>query len=305
MIAKEYEVIWVDKWYEVSQLDNGVVAIGEPKHGKEVFCYLVKGKECDLLIDTGMGISPIKPVLEKLRNSAKPLIVANSHWHFDHIGGNSFFENVLVPKNPAEIEGIKKGWTKEELEKYDFFKGFRQNGDSTVPANFDPDSFCIPGYRGISPVLEDGYVIDLGDRKIEVVETPGHTLGGVCFFDRSNRLLFTGDMLYEGPLYAFDEESDPDEYLKSLQKLQRKIKNEQVTIHPGHNYVENVCEPNLLHEAINLLKMAKEKRAYDGKSNEFTGAVEYAQPGMSMRPGRGQRRLKIVVDKEYVKWEET
>jgi len=84
MGIKEIETTWVENWYEISQLNNGVVAIGEPKHREEVFCYLVKGRDKDLLIDTGMGVVPITHALEKLRNSSKPLEVVNTHWHFDH-----------------------------------------------------------------------------------------------------------------------------------------------------------------------------------------------------------------------------
>lgn len=303
MVTKEFEIQLIENWYEVNELDNCVTAIGEPKHQEEVFCYLIKGRDKDLLIDTGMGIVPIKSVLEKVRNSSKPLVVANTHWHFDHVGGNKYFDKILVPKNIEEVAGLLKGWSPEDLAKYGFAAGFRQSdGTDNTPVNFDAKKFSIAPCRNIDPVLKNGFKIDLGERDIFVIETPGHTPGGVCFYDKSNGLLFTGDTLYEGPLYAFDNESDPDLYLTSLRKIKRMIGGKFI-LHPGHNYPENYPEPNLLNEAIKLLIMAKDKKAYDDKSREFSDAVEYVQPGQSTRNVAGRRRLKLIVNKEYVKWD--
>lgn len=304
MVLKEREPTWVENWYELTELPSGVVAIGEPKHQEEVFCYFVTGKDKDLLIDTGMGIVPITHALEKLRNSTKPLTVVNTHWHFDHIGGNQLFEKVLVPKNIEEVAGLLKGWSHEDLEKYSFANGFRRSdGSDNTPANFDPIKFFIPPSRNIDPVLKNGFKIDLGERDIFVIETPGHTPGGISLFDKTNGLLFTGDLLYEGPLYAFENESEPDYYLQSLRKISKMFGDKIKTIHPGHNYPENSCEPNPLSEAIKLFSMAKSQKPYDQKSDDFSEAVEYVYPGLSRRPGNGKRRLRVIVNKNYVKWD--
>jgi glyoxylase-like metal-dependent hydrolase (beta-lactamase superfamily II) len=302
-MPEQKETIWIDNWYEIHSLPNDVTAIGEPKHSEDVFCYLIKGRDKDLLIDTGMGIVPITHALEKLRNSTKPLDVVNTHWHFDHIGGNKYFDKILVPKHIDEVTGLLSGWSPKDLAKYDFIAGFRQSdGMDNTPTNFDPENFFIPPSRNIEPVLKNGRKIDLGNRDIFIIETPGHTPGSICLFDETNGLLFTGDLLYEGPLYAFEEESNPNQYLGSLRKTKKIYGDRIKIIHPGHNYPENNCEPNLLNEAIKLFSMAKAKKSYDEKLNEFPGAVDYVYPGLSKRPGNGQRRLKVVVSKEYVRW---
>lgn len=302
MIAQEKESAWIDNWYEIQEMQNGVVAIGEPKHQEEVFCYLIKGQTKDLLIDTGMGVVPITHVLEKERNSTKELIVVNTHWHFDHVGGNSHFEKVLVPKNIDEVVGLLKGWPQAELEKYGFSSGFhRLDGTDNTPPNFDAKGFFIPPSRNIEPILKNGYKIDLGGRDIFVIETPGHTPGGISLFDKTNGLLFTGDLLYEGPIYAFESESEPDQYLRSLRKIREMFGNQIKAIHPGHNYPENDHEKRILDEAIKLFQMAKAKKPYDQKSDDFENAVEYLQPGISRRTD-APRRLKIVVSKNYVNW---
>jgi glyoxylase-like metal-dependent hydrolase (beta-lactamase superfamily II) len=297
------ETITVENWYEVGQLSSDVYYIREPWHQEDVFCYLVKGSEQDLLIDTGMGVIPITRVLERIRNSSKPLIVANTHWHFDHVGGNSLFEHVKVPKNIEEVAGLLRGWSPSELARYKFVEYFKgQDGKDNTPPGFDPKSFTIPPFRNIDPVLKNGYKIGLGNRDIFVHETPGHTPGSVCFFDTTNELLFSGDTLYEGPLYAFEPESDPDKYLLSLKRIRKSLGSSIKTIHPGHNYADNSAEPDLITQSIKLLQMAKAKKPWDERSNEFDEAVEYIYPGISKRFGNGKRRLKVLVNESYVKW---
>lgn len=300
MAIRESETILIENWYEVKQLESNVLAIGEPKHQEEVFSYLVKGENKDLLIDTGMGVVPITHALEKVRNSTKPLDVVNTHWHFDHVGGNSHFEKVLVPKNVDEVTGLLKGWSHEDLQRYGFFDGFHSNGDSTIPLNFDMGYFSIPGSKNICPALTDGYTFDLGDRAIEVIETPGHTPGGISLFDKTNGLLFTSDLLYEGPLYAFEEESDPGKYLRSLAKIKKTLDGKIQRIHPGHNNPENICEPNLLNDAIKLFRMARRKITPDDISHDFPRVVEYRCPGISRR-NCAPRRLKVLVSEDYIK----
>lgn len=287
MIAERKETVWVDDWYELTTLPSGVVAIGEPKHQEEVFCYLIKGAEKDLLIDTGMGILPITHVLEKLRNSSKPLVVINTHRHFDHIGGNSFFEQVLVPKNIDEVAGLLRGWSPQDLEKYNFLEGFRQeDGTDNTPLNFDAKNFSITPSRNINPVLKDGYKIDLGGRDIFVHEAPGHTPGSICLFDQTNSLLFTGDTLYEGPLYAFEPESDPNLYLQSLKRIKRRLGEHIKSIYPGHNYPDNSCETNLLTEAIKLFAMAKAKNLTMTNRRTFQARLNTL--------GRGYQRVQAM-----------
>ena len=299
-MTKETEKAWVENWYEISELPNEVTAIGEPKHQEEVFCYLIKGKDKDLLVDTGMGVVPITRALEKLRNSSKELIVVNTHWHFDHVGGNGNFEKILVPKNMDEVSGLIMGWSNDDLKRYGFFDGFHKNGDSTKLPNFDAVNFFIPGSENIEPVLEDGYIIDLGERAIKVIETPGHTPGGISLFDKTNGLLFTSDLLYEGPLYAFEKESDPEKYLRSLKKIRATLKGQIKAIHPGHNYNENIYEPNLLSDAIKLFEMARAKTTPDNNSHDFSGVVQYERPEISKRTGC-LRRLKVLVSENYIK----
>lgn len=262
----------INRWYETEILPDGVIAIREPHHEEDVFCYLVLGKEKDLLIDTGMGVKRLKPVLERFMSPGKKLFVLNTHWHFDHIGGNWEFDSVMVPANKIETEGIVNGWTRNGLQKYSFFDLFKGNKH---PEEFNFENFYIAGYERVDAILKEGYLINLGNRKIQVIETPGHTPGSISLFDETKGLLFTSDLLYEGPLYCFEEESNPIVYLESLRKL--KILGDKVRrIHPGHNYSNN--SPRILDEAIALFERVLKKDTPDAISEDFPDVKVYQHP---------------------------
>ena len=78
---------------------------------------------------------------------------------------------------------------------------------------------CGPG-SGLVTVVE-GDVIKVGTLRFEVIETPGHTAGGICLFEREDGVLFTGDTLFAGAIGRTDHPGgDYDQLMKSiLQKL--------------------------------------------------------------------------------------
>jgi glyoxylase-like metal-dependent hydrolase (beta-lactamase superfamily II) len=68
-------------------------------------------------------------------------------------------------------------------------------------------------------LLEDGCVIDTGDRRFEVVHTPGHSPGGIALWEAETGLLFSGDIIYDGPLIEDTYHADADDYIRSMKRL--------------------------------------------------------------------------------------
>ena len=82
--------------------------------------------------------------------------------------------------------------------------------------------------------IEEGFVFHLGNRDLEVLDTPGHTKDGICLLDRKYRLLFSGDTVVSTPVLMFDTFSDTmSTYLESLKKLSQ-LRNSYELIFPGH-----------------------------------------------------------------------
>ena len=79
-------------------------------------------------------------------------------------------------------------------------------------------------------ILEDGDVVDTGDRAFEVLHLPGHSPGSIGLW-RRHRILFSGDAVYDGPLLDELEGSNIDDYVKTMERL----RDLPVTaVHGGH-----------------------------------------------------------------------
>lgn len=68
-------------------------------------------------------------------------------------------------------------------------------------------------------IVADHDVIDIGGRQIEVLHTPGHSPGHLCFWEKDKGYLFTGDLVYKDILFAYYPSTDPEAYLASLKKI--------------------------------------------------------------------------------------
>jgi glyoxylase-like metal-dependent hydrolase (beta-lactamase superfamily II) len=102
-----------------------------------------------------------------------------------------------------------------------------------LPEGIDVNTWAIPSVKP-SSLFEDGDVIDLGDRPLEIIHTPGHSPGSICLLDKNNRILFTGDTFFPGPLYAHPEDVNIEDYMISMDKLAVRV-SEYDFLCAGHN----------------------------------------------------------------------
>jgi glyoxylase-like metal-dependent hydrolase (beta-lactamase superfamily II) len=90
----------MNDWFTVEKIDYDTYVISEYRHWEETHCYLLIGAEKALLIDTGLGVSNIKTVIDEI--TELPLEIVTTHVHWDHIGGHKFFKNIAVYENEKE-----------------------------------------------------------------------------------------------------------------------------------------------------------------------------------------------------------
>ena len=82
--------------------------------------------------------------------------------------------------------------------------------------------------------IHDGDTVDLGGRMLQVIATPGHTPDAICLLDRENRLLFTGDDFYAGPIWLYRPETDLDAYIRSVERIAALAPQLRLLL-PSHN----------------------------------------------------------------------
>ena len=150
------------------------------------FLYLFLGDDKALLEDTGTGDVDLATVVQVLvdqwaakKGKTIELVVAHSHGHGDHVGGDGQFAGMpnttVVPKSTSGVQG--------------FF--------------------------GIANWPTQLVTFDLGNRVLDVIPIPGHQSAHIAFYDRRHDLLLTGDTLYPGRLYI----NDWSQYRASTQRL--------------------------------------------------------------------------------------
>jgi glyoxylase-like metal-dependent hydrolase (beta-lactamase superfamily II) len=214
-------------WFDVYKLTEDTFAIYEPNQFEEAISYLALGKNRAALIDTGTGIGNIKAVTDKLTDL--PITVVLTHEHYDHVAGAYRFDDIIMYDNEKALQVLKEGRDNASLQQYVTEEYLWK----PLPEDFDPDTWIIPSMEPTG-LVRDGDLIDLGERSLEVIYTPGHCPGQMCLLDKKNRILFTGDHFFPGPLYAYPHDVNIDDYRASNAKLVKRI-DEYDFLCSGHN----------------------------------------------------------------------
>ncbi|WP_352593477.1 MBL fold metallo-hydrolase [Mesorhizobium sp. M0028] len=213
------------EWYEISETSAGVSRIVERHVLPWMRCnmWLIHGRDRDLLVDCGMGLRPIKRELAALRDQAVHAVC--THCHFDHIGCAHEFEVRLGHASEASIfadpdldNTCARAWIGGELLTALPYEGYLVDSYRLTPAP-------LTGH------LDDGDLLDLGDRVFQVLHLPGHSPGSIALYDRATKTLFSGDAIYDGELIDNAWHSEPEAFRESLHRL-RELPVE--TVHAGH-----------------------------------------------------------------------
>jgi glyoxylase-like metal-dependent hydrolase (beta-lactamase superfamily II) len=153
----------------------------------------VVGDERGVLIDTGFATENIQAYVQTLTD--KPVRwAANTHGHFDHTGGNGWFDLAYMSAQAAEIAKIP----------------YVSKAQLTYPLEYQ------------IKIVGDGDTIDLGGRVLEIIEIPAHAPSSVAFLDRKQRILFSGDEVTNFMmLYWQQDEPQPTvrQLARNLEKL--------------------------------------------------------------------------------------
>lgn len=226
-------VRWVDDYFTVEVLDESTFAIGEPRYAQQNFSFLIVGSDRAVLFDAGPGYYDIRSVAESLTD--KPITFVPSHFHFDHTGNTITFESVAV----VDLPYLRKRAPDDKLAlTSDEHLGWVESVENIT---LEVDEWIAPGTD-----------IDLGDRKLEVLYTPGHTEDSISLFDRKANILFTGDFIIPGPLFAFLPNSGMGDYVHGTETVLAAVPDD-VRIYAAHR-MEGPGAPQLVIDDLRDLK---------------------------------------------------
>lgn len=187
--------------------------------------YIIVSENEAMVIDPGGEADKIISKLDELNANLKYILL--THCHSDHIGA------------VVELQKAKGG---EVLISEEDGKAINNPIRNLAP---------FMGYKvekiKVDRFLSEGDTIDLGDEEFEIIETPGHTKGGICIYSAKQKILFSGDTIFKGTHGRTDLPSasylDMQNSINKLMKLPGDTK-----VYPGHGNLTTIEEEKKIYE---------------------------------------------------------
>lgn len=164
----------------------------QTKEGVPVSVYVLEGTEKALVIDTGHLIKNFKDLIKKV--TQKPIILALTHGHQDHVGSINEFDTIYMDT---------------------------------------ADKSLIPDYKGKIENIRHGYTFDLGNREVEVIEMHGHTYGSIGFLDKKGKFIVVGDAIGHNVVWMHITKLPLEALIGTLKGL-ISIKDKWTELYSGH-----------------------------------------------------------------------
>jgi glyoxylase-like metal-dependent hydrolase (beta-lactamase superfamily II) len=217
-----------ESWFSTQRIRDDLYLITEPHYYwyNRANLWLIKGQNQDLLIDTGLGVSSLRQYIASLID--KPLLAIASHIHFDHAGGIHEFD--LRAIHAAEAEALKTGDDYEALCSPEQGWVHADHFDLLPYVGFTVEQYTLHAAEP-TQILQEGDVLDLGNRALEVLHLPGHSPGCIALYDPMLKELFSGDVIYDGELLDELHCSHIPTYIATYERLQKLSVD---AVYPGH-----------------------------------------------------------------------
>ena len=178
-----------------------------------VYFYYDENTKEAAVIDPGGDLNKLKNIIDE--NGFNIKLILLTHGHFDHIGAANELRDITGAKVYA----------------YEDEAALLLSGEMNESIRLGRKNYIVE----CDKLLKEGDIIEIGEGKLKVIHTPGHTAGGACFYDEENRILFAGDTLFKDSVGRYDLATASGEALfDSIKNKLFKLPDE-VRVFPGHN----------------------------------------------------------------------
>jgi glyoxylase-like metal-dependent hydrolase (beta-lactamase superfamily II) len=230
MIANNTEKISklvADPWFSIEVFENHILLLREshidPLAVGDI--WIVRGRDRDLVIDTGSGMVSPAPLVEAI--SGKPVTAVALNDSYDHAGGWHSFSDRACHPNDALVLGsfdVESNRVSDYLNESTLWslpsEGYQLGDYSLTPAK-------------PTRLVDEGDVFELGNRSLQVMHVPGRGAGCLAIWEEASGSLFTSDMLYDGDHGLAWPPTDPIAYCTSIRRFRQLPVNCVYTGHYG------------------------------------------------------------------------
>jgi glyoxylase-like metal-dependent hydrolase (beta-lactamase superfamily II) len=229
-------------WFERKKLSDDITLLWEPHVHPllQANIWHVRGRKRDMLVDSGTGLKSLKTEIFDLMD--KPLVAVATHIHYDHVGCLHEFEERVMHRLEAprmedyrEFCPLLKAELPEKLVEDFASLGYPIEAEFLIDA-LPEEGYAVKAYRipstGITRRVDEGDIIDLGNRRFEVLHLAGHSPGSIGLWEADSGILFSGDAVYDGPLLDELPDSDIGDYINTMKRLRELPVS---IVHGGHD----------------------------------------------------------------------
>jgi glyoxylase-like metal-dependent hydrolase (beta-lactamase superfamily II) len=191
-----------------------------------------------LIIDAGTGtyFAKMKEEIERVCDPTSVQLLVNTHCHFDHSGGNKKFRD----------------WLKLQIAVHAADRDSVETGKGALSELFGQSSRIMT----VDRILQNGSNISTKNFSFDVIHTPGHTPGSICLYDKSKKILISGDTLFDSAIGRTDYPGgSKEQMIESLKKI--SLLDAQYLL-PGHGAPKIGGVSFLAKQMTNFLRESEE-----------------------------------------------
>ncbi|MEG0109212.1 MAG: MBL fold metallo-hydrolase [Lachnospiraceae bacterium] len=184
-------------------------------------CYLLEQEDRKELVIIDPGEAPDYLIGHIKSIGMVPVAIVLTHGHFDHIMGiEELVKEFQIPIYVNEVEQKLIADTTLNMSR-DFGMNYTYTNGIGIP---------------------DGAVLNLAGYELQMIETPGHTIGSCCYYLEKEGILFSGDTLFHRSVGRSDFPTGSTAVLKESIRNKLLCLPDQTIVYPGHNRITTIGE---------------------------------------------------------------